>query len=266
MHDLTSSGVSAVDHWLTDPLLCPQETAELFVETPVRLPSFYLHMPPSAIDAPMPSAVAERRPVIFGCCNNPAKLNDAVLRLWAEVLKAAPASRLTFRYFQHFASEDGKAPIVAGLRRHGIDAHRLMFETGGTERDDQLRHLGSIDIALDPFPFNGATTTFEALWMGLPVVTLAGRRFVGRVAAAHLQLVGLGDLVAESPEEYVRIAAGLAAAPDRRARLRRELRSRVLASPLCDAHAYARSVERAYREMWRARCVGSVWDGNLLEG
>lgn len=262
MHDLTSTGLAAMDYWFTDADLNPPDGPELFTETLVRLPSFYLHTAPSSRPHDPPPA-RERGPVVFGSTNNPAKLSEQVLALWARVLAGVPGSRLSFRYFDHFAHEDGRAPIKACLSRFGIAGDRLDFAIGRRERDDQLDHLASIDVILDPFPFNGATTTFEALWMGVPVVTLAGRRFLGRVGAAHLRQVGLDELIAATPDDYVRIASALALDPTRRASLRASLRGRVLASRLCDPVRYARSVEAAYRAMWRAHCAGQRWNGLL---
>ncbi len=262
LHDLTSTGLEAMDYWFTDAAHNPPDGTELFAETLVRLPCFYLHTPPSSrVDEPI--GPGDKATVIFGSTNNPAKLNEEVLALWARVLAAVPGSRLSFRYFDHFAREDGRAPVAGCLARHGIGRDRLDFAVGRRERDDQLDHLASIDVVLDPFPFNGATTTFEALWMGVPVVTLAGRRFLGRVGVAHMRQVGLDELIAETPDDYVRIASALARDPGRRSALRRTLRGRLLASRLCDPVRYARSTEAAYRAMWRALCAGRRWDGAL---
>ena len=146
---------------------------------------------------------------------------------------------------------------------NGIDRERVELRSGRLPRVSQLALLNEVDIALDPFPFNGCTTTFEALWMGVPIVTLAGRRFLGRVGAAHLRRVGLEELIAGTPDDYVRIASALARDTARRSALRRTLRSRLLASRLCDPVRYARSIEAAYRAMWRASCAGRRWDGTL---
>jgi predicted O-linked N-acetylglucosamine transferase (SPINDLY family) len=201
--------------------------------------------------------------VTFGSANNPAKLSGDVLGLWARILRDVPQSRLLLRYFDHFAFEDGREPIIEELARHGVSRERIQFDTGRRERVDQLRHLAAVDIALDPFPFNGATSTFEALWMGVPVVALAGQRFLGRVGAAHLGMLGLDNLVATSPDEYVRIAVALAQDPARRSELHRTIPERLRASPLCDAPAYARTIEAAFRKMWDAALAGTRWDGWL---
>jgi predicted O-linked N-acetylglucosamine transferase (SPINDLY family) len=262
IHDLTSTGLDTIDYWLTDVRLHPAPSHEIFSETLVRLPSLYLHAPPSE------KSFEPRRgdgagPVTFGSANNPAKLSGDVLGLWARILRDVPQSRLLLRYFDHFAFEDGREPIIEELARHGVSRERIQFDTGRRERVDQLRHLAAVDIALDPFPFNGATSTFEALWMGVPVVALAGQRFLGRVGAAHLGMLGLDNLVATSPDEYVRIAVALAQDPARRSELHRTIPERLRASPLCDAPAYARTIEAAFRKMWDAALAGTRWDGWL---
>jgi predicted O-linked N-acetylglucosamine transferase (SPINDLY family) len=122
---------------------------------------------------------------------------------------------------------------------------------------DELAHLAlyhRVDIALDPFPYNGTTTTCEALWMGVPVVVLRGDRHAARVGASLLSQIGLTELIAESVEDYVEIASTLAGDPGRLADLRRSMRSRVAESPLCDGRAFARKIEAAFRHMWTSWC------------
>src|SRR5262249_26538898 len=121
-------------------------------------------------------------------------------------------------------------------------------------RRRHLELLNQVDIALDPFPFNGCTTSFEALWMGAPLVTLKGERWLGRMGYATLAPLGLGHLAAADAEGFIAVAAGLAADLSSLAGLRKGLRPRVLASPLCDTQAYARAVESAYRDAWRRWC------------
>ncbi|MSP49090.1 MAG: hypothetical protein EXQ95_07155 [Alphaproteobacteria bacterium] len=244
-HDVSTSGVDAIDAWLTDPILHPADTPELFVETLVRLPSFYLHRPPGEAPVPEPRGVG---PIIFGSFNNPLKLGPAVLDAWARILDAVPGTRLLVKYKNRFAS-----PLVQAPVRHAL-GDRVDFLVRDVSRAEQLGLWNLVDIALDPFPFNGSATSFEALWMGVPVVTLAGDRFVGRVGASLLAQVGLGRLVASDTAGYVDRAVALASDRPALAGLRAGLRDRIAASPLCDAEAYARNVEAAYRDLWRAWC------------
>ena len=130
-----------------------------------------------------------------------------------------------------------------------------MFAALSDTFTEHLGRYGEVDIALDPFPFNGSTTTFEALWMGVPVISLAGETFISRAAGSILHHAGLRDLVVDTPEAYVACARDLAGDLTRLETLRANLRERIAASPLCDAPAYTRSVETAYREMWQRWCT-----------
>ena len=244
-HDVSTSGVAAVDAWLTDPYLHPPDTPELFIEQLVRLPCFYLHRPPDEAPSVVPRGEG---PIVFGSFNNPLKLGPAVLESWARVLDATPGSRLLLKYKNRFSSR----LLQAGVRQ--VLGDRVDFLADDVGRAEQLALLNRVDIALDPFPFNGSTTSFEALWMGVPVVTLAGDRFVGRVGASLLAQLGLDDLVAPDISAYVERASALAADRGRLARLRAELRNRVRTSRICDPERYARSVEDAYRVLWRKWC------------
>ena len=258
LYDLTTTGMAAVDAWITDPLIHPPgETTERFVETLVRVPCLVNHAAPSP-SPPLvrpPSGVSGR--VTFGSFNNPAKVTGRVIQLWAEVLDAVPGSRLLLKYLSRYGSPEMARLIEERFAAHGIGPDRLELRSGRLPRMAQLALLNEVDIALDPFPFNGCTTTFEALWMGVPVVTLEGSRFLGRMSGSFLRHVVLGDLVAGDPAAYVGVAAGLAGDLERRSALRRELRGRLLASPLCDADAHARSLVAAYRQLWRDWCLSS---------
>ena len=136
-----------------------------------------------------------------------------------------------------------------------------MFAALSDTFTEHLGRYGEVDIALDPFPFNGSTTTFEALWMGVPVISLAGETFMSRLAGSILHHAGLGDLAVDTPEAYVACARDLAGDPARLKTLRSTLRERVATSPLCDAPTYARSVETAYRDMWQEWCETGGYRG-----
>ncbi|MBI1776500.1 MAG: tetratricopeptide repeat protein [Proteobacteria bacterium] len=254
-HDVTTSGLGVMDAWLTDAVLHPDDSTEAFTEALVRLPCFYLHRPPDPSPAVAPPPHLSTGRITFGSCNNPAKLGERVIETWSAILRSVPGARLLLKYVDWFADPAVAGRIAGMFQRHGIGPERLDFLGGDLRRVEQLAVLHRIDIALDPFPFNGSTTTFEALWMGVPVVSLAGGRFVGRVGASVSAQLGLDDLVAATTADYVRIAVALAADHGRLARLRSDLRPRLAASPLLDAPAYARSVEQAYRELWRTWCA-----------
>lgn len=251
-HDLGTSGMPEIDYWLTDATLHPPDTPERFVETLVRLPCFYLHTPPEA--PPVHPRPAGRKSTIFVSANNPAKLSAETIALWSRVLATVPDSELVLKFADAFADPATRRRHEDRFAAHGVGRHRLIFVTDAQDPAGHLARLGGADIALDPFPFNGSTTTFEALWMGLPVVTLAGTCFAGRVGASLLTAASLPELVAADADAYVRIASELAADRSRLAGLRAGLRERVAASPLCQPESYARSVEAAYRRMWDAYC------------
>jgi predicted O-linked N-acetylglucosamine transferase (SPINDLY family) len=250
-HDVATSGLDAMDALLTDAILSPPESAAQFTERLVRLPVYYQFLPPDNLPelAPLPAAAAGR--ITFGSFNKPEKITPDVAALWARVLDAVPGSRLALKFKNLYGDPETQRFWRARFERHGVGPDRLILLSGDDRRRDHLALYGQIDIALDPFPFNGATTTFEAMAMGVPVVTLAGTRFAGRVAASILHHASCADLIAADADGYVAIARGLAGDLERLADLRAGLRNRLTASPLCDGTAYARTVEDAYRALWR---------------
>ncbi len=242
------TGLDAMDYRITDRYIDPHdEKPACYTERSVRLADCWCCYDP-LIDIP---AVGPRdgSSVTFGSINNPCKLNESLLRLWAGVLLAVDRSRLLVQTI----SSEHSARITELMGQLRIDAQRLDF-VGRQPREEYLRLYNRIDICLDPLPYNGITTTLDSLWMGVPVVSLAGKRAAGRVGLSILKNVGLGELAAETPEEFVKIAADLARDSDRRAELRANLRRRFAASPLMDFGRFARNMESAYRQMWRDWC------------
>jgi predicted O-linked N-acetylglucosamine transferase (SPINDLY family) len=227
----------------------------------VRLPNGFLCYEPPA-DAPpvSPLPAGTDRPVTFGCFHFPAKINPGVVRLWSRVLHAVPGSsiRFVYRSYDRPALQDRLRGLFA---QGGIGADRSQFR-GHLPRAEYLREFHGIDLMLDPFPFSGGTVTCDALWMGVPVVTLPGRTFAGRQSQSHLSAIGLPDLVASDADAYVAIIRDLCGMGSR-ARLidlRATLRQRMVASPLCDTGRFARTIEAVFRALWRARCTGSRLD------
>ncbi|MBT7943866.1 MAG: hypothetical protein HN719_10965, partial [Alphaproteobacteria bacterium] len=254
LFDGATSGLAEMDYWLTDDYLNPPDTAEQFTEELYRLPVFYQY--PSGTEMPdvKPPPVLQTGHITFASFNSPAKVNEQVLALWAEVLKAVPDSKLLLKYKNWYAQPSLQNTTIERLAASGIDSERVSFEAASDTFAEHLGRYAAVDIALDPFPFNGATTTFQALSMGVPVITLAGDTFISRMAASLLHQIGLDDLAADTPEAYVDCAKNLATDSERLKTLRAELRQRLGDSPLCDAPAYANSFEVAYRDMWRRWC------------
>jgi predicted O-linked N-acetylglucosamine transferase (SPINDLY family) len=192
---------------------------------------------------------ATRGFVTFGFLNQFAKVSPPVRRLWIEILAALPGARLVLMAGAGSHRDALRAEFAAG----GFAGDRIEF-VARAARSAYFQRYHELDIILDPFPYNGHTSTIDALWMGVPVVTLAGRTAVGRGAATVLANAGLPELVAHSPKEYVALALDLARDLDRLAALRSGLRQRMEASPLLDGKQYATEIEAAFRKMWRTWC------------
>jgi len=253
MHDPATSGLAEMDYLIADRNLVPRGAAEKFTERVVCLPTFFLHPSLADADPPGEPPCVRGGQITFGSFNNPAKINLEVVALWVRVLREVPESRLILKYMGAFAAAGLRARYLELFRRHGITEERVIISRDGPEgRLSHLARYAQVDIALDTHPFSGSTTTFEALWMGVPVVTLEGDRMVSRWSAAMLRKVGLSHLVADNESGYVAIARGLAADPAGLARLRAELRDRVARSPLCDERARVRQLERVYRFLHKA--------------
>jgi predicted O-linked N-acetylglucosamine transferase (SPINDLY family) len=250
-----TTGLGTIDYRLTDGLADPPgETDSHYSESLVRLPRTFLCYQPAA-DAPdpVPPPALGGAPFTFGSFNNLPKVNAEVIETWAAILARAPASRLLLKS-RALTGADACAHIHQEFSRHGVDPARV--ELVGWVRDPagHLALYNQIDLALDPFPYNGTTTTCEAMWMGVPVLALAGARHAARVGASLLAQVGLSDFIATTADDYVARAVGHALNPGPLADVRSALRARMAASPLCDGRAFARDVEAAYRGMWRSWC------------
>lgn len=252
-----TTGLSAMDAFLADAVLGPPEADALFSERLIRLPRIPLaYAPPEDMPpvARLPSSISGF--ITFGYFGRTERLNHAVISAWARILHAVPGSRLILNN-RPFQEAEFRHRFLGRFATHGIDAARLDL-IYSTPQSSAWAAYGQIDIALDPFPHNAGTTTIEALWQGVPVVSLAGRPTVGRFGASVLHSVGLDDWIASDVEEY--IARAIAAASDIRslARLRQTLRHRVAQSPLRDPEGLARIVETTYRQLWDEWREGDV--------
>jgi predicted O-linked N-acetylglucosamine transferase (SPINDLY family) len=248
---VTSTGLEAIDYRLTDARADPPGTDESgYTETLLRLPWVTVFEP--AADSPpieaLPALAGDR--FTYACLNHLSKVTSEFIALWARILLAVPESRLLVGN----AGDPGvQQRLVAAFAAHGVAAARLAFRPKLPLRDFLALHR-EIDLALDTFPYNGGATSCHSLWMGVPFVTLAGDRYMGRMGRSLLEQVGLGDFVARTPDEYVERAVGVARDRGRLGALRASLRDRVAASPLLDAQGFVTGLEAAYRAMWRAWC------------
>ncbi|HSE79916.1 MAG TPA: tetratricopeptide repeat protein [Alphaproteobacteria bacterium] len=248
-----TTGLAAIDYRLTDAVCDVEGDERWSTETLVRLPNgFHCYRPPA--DAPKVGRPPSRRAghVTFGSFNNLTKVNPDVVAAWANILQAVPKSLLLLKS-RALSDEPTRRRYFEMFERAGVEPARLRL-LPWTDKKMHLAVYGEVDIALDPFPYNGTTTTCEALWMGVPVVALAGDRHAGRVSASILRRIGLDDLVASDQAGYVGLAARLASDAARLSDLRAGMRTRLEGSPLMDAKGFARDLEQAYREMWRAWC------------
>jgi predicted O-linked N-acetylglucosamine transferase (SPINDLY family) len=243
-----TSGMDAFDYLISDAVETPEEHDRFYTERVVRLPDDYIcYLPPHYCpDVGTLPALANGF-VTFGCFNNPTKVNPVVVTEWAKILAAVPNSRLLLKHKQ-YAFEEFNRPIREIARAHGIADDRLIFE-GAAPHDQLLAAYGRVDIALDPWPYSGGLTTCEALWMGVPVVSLPGPTFAGRHSATHLVNSGFADCVVEDWEGYRGKAAELASDLDALARLRAGLRDRVASSPLCDGPRFGFNLGEAFHRI-----------------
>ena len=250
-----TTGLETIDFRLTDALADPPgATEELHSERLVRLPQCaWCYRPPEDTPAVGAPPVIEAGHIAFGCFNAMPKINGPLLELWSRVLHGVPGSRLLLKN-RALGEPSVQQRVRAALEAAGVAPERveLMGHVSGVA--NHLALYGRVDIALDSFPYHGTTTTCEALWMGVPVITLAGKTHVSRVGVSLLGNVGLPELVAASQEEYVRIATALAADLPRLGQMRATLRTKMEQSALMDAPRFARAMETAYRQMWRAWC------------
>ncbi|MCZ7565273.1 MAG: tetratricopeptide repeat protein [Burkholderiales bacterium] len=246
-----TTGLATMDWFVTDPVSSPHGQERYFVERLLRLPATrFCYEPPEFLPAVSTLPARSRGHVTFGCLNSLAKVNDRVLALWGRILAAVPGGRLVL---QASALNDPcvRENLRARAQACGIASERLDLKRF-VPVEEAATSYHDIDVALDPFPFCGGMTSLDALWMGVPVVTLPQVMIAGRQTASMLANLGLVELIAADETGYVAAAVGLAHDLDRLAALRAELRERFRRSPLADYDRFARDLERAFATMWQA--------------
>jgi len=247
----SSTGLKTIDYRLSDPYMDPPGMDEsIYSERTIRLPNTYWCYEPIISNSEVtPLPALERGFVTFGSLNNFCKVSEPALAAWIQLLRNVPNSQLLL----HACEGSHRQRLRDRLQREGIDPARLRFASFmPTPQYFDLYH--KIDIGLDTFPYGGGTTSCDALWMGVPVVSLAGQTAVGRGGVSILSNIGLTELIATSPQTYVCLASDLAGDLPRLRDLRSSLRQRMEQSPLMDGARFATNVEAAYREMWRSWC------------
>lgn len=248
-----STGLAEMDWILTDRWETPEGFERFYQERLLRLPDGYVcYSPPAYAPDVAPLPALARGHVTFGCFNNTAKITPVVIATWARVLHAVPGARLVLKAHQ-FGEPATRARFEAAFAAHGIEPSRLELRAGSPHRQ-LLAQYNEIDVVLDPFPYSGGLTTCEALWMGVPTVSVPGETFASRHSASHMSNAGLADWVVADLDAYVARAAAAAADLPGLAALRAGLREHVRRSPLCDAPRFGRNLGAALRHAWRGWC------------
>jgi len=251
-----TTGLDTIDYRITDAVSDPVGQTEAWQsEQLIRLPETFSCYRPSPVAPDISELPALKNGYItFGSFNHFAKINPAVLDLWARLLVRLPSARVLLKA-RSLSDPETAAHVLKAFAGRGIGEGRITLRSDDLSVPAQLGLYHGVDIALDTFPYNGTTTTCEALWMGVPVVTLAGQTHVSRVSTSLLTHLGRPEWIAHSEDEYIEKCAGLAADLPRLAEMRARQREHMRLSPLCDAARFAAHLEEAYREMWRRRCA-----------
>lgn len=248
-----TTGLKAMDYLLYDNYSVDPDDEQWFTEKVIRLPrGRFCYIAPDFVPDVDPLPTVENGCITFGCFNNPAKINAAVIALWSQILLKITNSRLVLKWKSFAYSEDRKR-LLSMFTDHGVASSRIEFRDS-SPHFLMMSEYSDIDIALDPFPFTGGITTCEALWMGVPVITLPGETPISRQTASFLTQIGLGEFVAASLDDYVSIAQRMSVDMDRLITLRSGLRARMLASSLCHGEEYTADVESAYLMMFEEKC------------
>jgi predicted O-linked N-acetylglucosamine transferase (SPINDLY family) len=244
----TGTGLKTVDYMFSDPVALPAAERHHFSEEICDLPSLMIMEPPPEQPRCVEPPVVTNGYMTYGVFNRVSKFSDAAVAVWSRILQADGTARLVIK---DHACDDAfvQDSLIARFGSHGIAPERIRV-LGATSREDHLKAFGQVDVCLDPFPQNGGISTFEALYMGVPVVSKLGKTISSRCAAAIVSAVGLSDWVAADDTQYVEIAR--AAAPGRLKELRSALPDMI--AERCSPAAYTRAVEDAYRTMWIRYC------------
>jgi predicted O-linked N-acetylglucosamine transferase (SPINDLY family) len=250
MGSLATTGLTTMDYFVGDAQMPFPGTEHLFSEKVYRLPRTHCCYRPLVDPGLTPTPYFKNGYITFGSFNDTRKINRAVVKVWSVILHLHPDSRLLFKY-TNLEREIAQRRLREWFTEDGIAPDRLRFEGAGSPLNF-LETIRETDIALDPFPYGGGTTTMETFWMGVPVISVAGRLAVANTGSSLLTSVGLP--VAASLEQYVALAALMAKTIAEQPDLRARLRATLMRSALMDEAGMARAIENAYRDMWRDWC------------
>ncbi|MGA9669260.1 MAG: hypothetical protein WBQ94_08630, partial [Terracidiphilus sp.] len=250
-----TTGMSCFDYLVGDNEVVPQEEEAFYSESVRRVTRSYLTL---SVDYPVPPV--EELPCLdnsrftFGCFGSQYKITSEVVEAWSRILAASPGSRLLLKN-KRLKEESAREFLVNLFRKFGVTRERLQFE-GPEDHFEFLKAYDRVDVALDTFPYNGGTTTTEAIWQGVPVVTFAGDRWASRTSASILRAGGLAEFIANDLEGYISVAGRLANSAEewpRLSYLRTNMRKQLMASSVCDTRTFAREMEEIYRTCWKSR-------------
>jgi len=250
-----TTGLTNIDYRIVDEVSDPTPDADkLATETLIRLPGSFLCYQPLAdwLDLPFKQELSPDK-IVFGTFNEAPKFSPSVVRLWCEILRRIPEAELVFKC-RPFGEDKTREFMMDHFREHGVDESRVRMIGFIPSSSSHLGTYNEMDIALDPFPYNGTTTSCEALWMGVPFITREGDRHCARVGMSLLKSVGLDEWIAKSDEEYVEKAVFFAQNRDRLLGIKLNLRQQMKDSALCDSNAFSRHFCHALREMWVTWC------------
>jgi protein O-GlcNAc transferase len=249
-----TTGISTMDYVMADRHHVPEGEDEFYTENIIRMPNSYVsYTAPDYTPEVTELPFKKKGFITFGSFNNVIKTNSEVLKLWAEVLRAVPNSHLFIKY-RGIDDPINRTRIESVMQDNGISPGRLRLE-GSSPHAELLASYGEIDIALDTFPYSGGLTSCEALWMGVPVVTLYGNTFAGRHSSSHLRNIGLSEFVASDVAGYVDLAVQATSNINTMTTLRKNLRPMMAASPLCNHQLFALNFETAMTDAWRQFCL-----------
>lgn len=262
-----TTGLHAMDYILGNRIILPPDEADLYTERLLWLPETYLAFSPAEYGDVMPLVASlpmlKKGAPTFGCFNNLTKVNDKVIEVWSKILQALPESSL-FLKFRQLGNEDTRRTVAERFRRHGIQAERLILE-GASPYQEYLAKYGEVDLALDPFPYQGGTTSVQGLWMGVPMVSMAGDRYVSRMGENILRQTGLTEFLAHDEEDYIQRAIEAVSRHTHLATLRETMRERMLNSSMSDTARFTGYFETAIRLAWADWCAGQTTDRSPLE-
>ena len=249
-----TTGLSTMDYRITDAFADPPGMTDAFhTEKLHRMPeTFSCYSAPADAPAVAPLQAKRTGRVTFGSFNNFAKITAEVITVWSNILKRIPTATLFLKY-KDLESVPMTQYIHNQFMTRGVLVSQLRIQGDDASHVEHMARYNNIDIALDPFPYNGTTTTLDALWMGVPVITLAGASHVGRVGVSQMSNLGLQELIAKNQDDYVNIAVELAGNIEKLSALRAGMRERMLASPLMNVERFTRNLEQGYEQMWAAR-------------